>query len=69
MLGSPALGSCTRKISPQRIWLGRAMGLSLVRPRNLGKIEAPLLKSTRKQHDFTHIHLHMISGVERYKEK
>ena len=68
MLAFPALGSCTRKVSPQSIWLGRAMGLSFVRPRNLGKIEVPLLKSTRKLHDCTFIHLHKISGVERYKQ-
>ena len=65
MLGSPALGSCTIKISPQSIWLWGAMGLSFVRPRNLGEIEAPFLKSTGKLQDCTHIYLHIISGVER----
>ena len=65
MLGSPPLGSSTGKISPQSIWLGRAMGLRFVRPRNLGEIEAPFLKSTGKLHDCTHIYLHIISGVER----
>ena len=47
MLGSPAQESCTRKTSPQSIWLWKSPGLTFGSPGGLGEIETPLLKGTK----------------------
>ena len=47
-LGSPAQGSCTRKTSPQNIWLWSPVGLTFRRARGLWEIETPLLKGAHR---------------------
>ena len=45
---SLAQGSCTRKMSPQNVWLWRPVGLTFSRPRGLWEIETPLLEGAHK---------------------
>ena len=45
---SPPWGPWTRKLSPQKVWLWRPMGLTFRRARRLWERETPLLKCEHK---------------------